>query len=437
MRRADVLVVGGGLAGAVAALAAREAGASAVLVRRSPGATALSSGAIGVAPDLAAAPGDPLSWRRGPVDAARRLAAQRPAHPYAVVGAGLDRLPEALAFTARELAAVLAPPLDRPRFLATPFGTAAAVATCQRTMEAGDLLAARGPVAVVGFRGHLLFDAALVAAGLARYQARGGPEVRAAEVDLPGAGLEAARPHELARALDAPGAAEALGERLRAALPPGTAVALLPPVLGLQPQGLASDGAVHARIARAAGLPVAETLSDVPSVPGLRLQAALEARLAEAGVEVVTGSAAGTTPDAPLAVADATLEARAWVLATGRFVGGGIARRGRLVEPALGLPVQAAEGREAGVHLADRPAQPLTLRDRRAPQPLLSAGLRADARLRPLDEQGRPVHPRLFAAGAVLGGHEQATDGTGLGVALLTGFLAGKAAAAAARGEGT
>jgi glycerol-3-phosphate dehydrogenase subunit B len=39
------------------------------------------------------------------------------------------------------------------------------------------------------------------------------------------------------------------------------------------------------------------------------------------------------------------------------------------------------------------------------------------------------VHPRLLAAGAVLGGHEQATDGTGLGVAILTGFLAGVAAA--------
>jgi glycerol-3-phosphate dehydrogenase subunit B len=110
-------------------------------------------------------------------------------------------------------------------------------------------------------------------------------------------------------------------------------------------------------------------------------------------------------------------------------VGGGIARRGVLAEPALRLPVQAAEGREAGVHLAVRPAASLTARDRRRPQPLLSAGLRVDRALRPVDERGRPVHPRLHAAGAVIGGHEQATDGTGLGVAILTGFLAGLAAA--------
>jgi glycerol-3-phosphate dehydrogenase subunit B len=35
----------------------------------------------------------------------------------------------------------------------------------------------------------------------------------------------------------------------------------------------------------------------------------------------------------------------------------------------------------------------------------------------------------------VIGGHEQATDGTGLGVAILTGFLAGRGAAAAAAGR--
>jgi len=61
---AEVLVVGGGMAGAVAALAARAAGARAILVRRSPGATALSSGAVSVAPDLGALPG--VEWcRRG------------------------------------------------------------------------------------------------------------------------------------------------------------------------------------------------------------------------------------------------------------------------------------------------------------------------------------------------------------------------------------
>jgi glycerol-3-phosphate dehydrogenase subunit B len=94
--------------------------------------------------------------------------------------------------------------------------------------------------------------------------------------------------------------------------------------------------------------------------------------------------------------------------------------------------VEASEGGAAGFHLARRPAATLTSRDRRAPQPLLAAGLRVDAALRPLGADGAPAHPHLFAAGAVVGGHEHAADGTGLGVAILTGWLAGRAAAEAA-----
>jgi hypothetical protein len=40
------------------------------------------------------------------------------------------------------------------------------------------------------------------------------------------------------------------------------------------------------------------------------------------------------------------------------------------------------------------------------------------------------VHQRLFAAGALLGGYDQASDGSGLGVAVFTGYLSGQAAAA-------
>ena len=425
---ADVLVVGGGMAGALAALAARASGARVALVRRSPGATALSSGAISVAPHRPAHPNEPLAGRRGPLESARALAAASPDHPYAVLG--VDALGDALAFASHALDPLLAPALDRPRVLPTAFGSAASAALCQRSMEAGDLLAVRGTLAVAGLAGHLAFDAGLVAAGLERYAARGGPPARAIALELPGLVSPTARPHELARALEAPGAAEALGGALRAALPASAGAALLPPVLGLDPGARVAE-----RAAAAAGLPVAETLSDVPSVPGLRLQRAIDGALRDAGVVCVTaGIGAGWVfPGEPVDAGGTPVTARAWVLATGRFVGGGIARRGVLAEPALRLAVQAAEGREAGVHLAVRPAASLTVRDRRDHQPLLSAGLRVDAALRPLDERGGVVHPRLLAAGAVLGGHEQATDGTGLGVAILTGFLAGLTAA----GEGT
>ncbi|HET7754214.1 MAG TPA: FAD-binding protein [Anaeromyxobacteraceae bacterium] len=418
---ADVLVVGGGMAAVMAALAARDAGASVVLVRRSPGATALSSGAIGVAPAHGATAADPFSGRPGPVDSARRIAAARPDHPYARLGVAVGRLEEALPFAAARLD-LLAPYTGRSRWIATPYGSAAECALCQRTMAPGDLAVA-GPVAAVGFRGHLGWDARLVAHGVARLRAAGAPPAEAVEIDAFRTEAGAvAWPHELARALEQPGAAEETGARLREALPPGTEVALFPPVLGL-----ASQSSVCDRIAAAAGVAVAETVADVPSVPGLRLDQALRAALVAAGVRVVEGSLdEARGPSAPVIVRGLEISAAAWVLASGRFIGGGIVRRGALLEPLLNLPVEASEGGAAGFHLARRPSASLTQRERGAPQPLLAAGLRVDDRLRPVDTRGRPVHEALFAAGAVIGGHEHASDGTGLGVAMLTGYLAGR-----------
>jgi glycerol-3-phosphate dehydrogenase subunit B len=426
--RADVLVLGGGMAGAIAALAARAVQARVILARRAPGATALSSGAIGVAPDAWAAPDEPFAARLGALAAARRFAASRPDHPYAIVREAVERLEEAVAFAAAQLADLVAPPRPQQLFLATPYGNVVSSALAQRTIAAGDLASAPGSIAVVGFRGHLGFDAALAAGGLARYAALGVPAVQAVELDLFMREEHAvARPHELARALEAPGAAEDAGARLRRALPAGAALALFPPVLGLAPRARVAE-----RIAEAAGIAVAETLSDVPSVPGLRLQAALDERLAAAGVEIASGEVAeASAPGAPVRVGERAVLAESWVLATGRFIGGGIARHGALEEPLLGLPVQASESGASGVHLARRPPATLTVRERRAAQPLLAAGLRVDPSLRPLGAGGFAAHPRLFAAGSVIGGHEAAADGTGLGVAILTGYLAGRAAGGA------
>ncbi|HEY6104715.1 MAG TPA: anaerobic glycerol-3-phosphate dehydrogenase subunit B, partial [Anaeromyxobacteraceae bacterium] len=301
-------------------------------------------------------------------------------------------------------------------------------ALCQRTMVAADLSDARGTLAVVALRGYLGWDAGMAAASVERGAPLGGPRAEVARLDFP-MWEEAAlwRPHELARFLERPGAAEDLGAMLRRALPRGAAAAVFPPVLGLTP-----GADVAGRIAAAAGVPVAETLSDVPSVPGLRLQSALEARLDAAGVEVLRGDLREAKgPGAPASCAGREVLAPAWVLATGRFVGGGVVRRGTLAESLLGIPVTAAEAfGDWGAHLAGRPAASLTHRESRAPQPLLSAGIASDRLFRPVDAHGEVIHERLFAAGAVLGGHEQAADGSGLGVGVFTGFLAGQAAAA-------
>jgi glycerol-3-phosphate dehydrogenase subunit B len=62
----------------------------------------------------------------------------------------------------------------------------------------------------------------------------------------------------------------------------------------------------------------------------------------------------------------------------------------------------------------------------------LRSGLRTDAELHPLDEEGQVPYSNLYAAGAVLGGYDYA-GACGFGVPILTGWLAGRWAARAAK----
>jgi glycerol-3-phosphate dehydrogenase subunit B len=116
----------------------------------------------------------------------------------------------------------------------------------------------------------------------------------------------------------------------------------------------------------------------------------------------------------------------ALVLATGRFVGGGIAeRQGLLVEPLLGLPLYDLGGRRVDGLAARR----LVRRDYEGEQPLFGTGVRTDTRMRPLGADGLPRFTNCFAAGDLLGSFDPARDRTGLGVALLSGRRAGAEAA--------
>ena len=98
-------------------------------------------------------------------------------------------------------------------------------------------------------------------------------------------------------------------------------------------------------------------------------------------------------------------------------------------ERLLGLPLYDADGRR----IDGIPARRSARKGYGNEQPLFSAGVRTDRRMRPLGAQGRPHHPRLFAAGDLLGGFDPGRERTGLGVALLSGIHAARAAAESLR----
>lgn len=372
----DVLVVGGGLAGFAAATAAAADGAVVTLVARAPGATSLYAGVMEIAPpfdSLATLPHHPLN----------RLGFDR-----ARLGAELDEAVSAFASALARAGLPLRGGLREEGVYADLHGRVRRAALVPETVAAGELGALRGRrVAVVGIPEVGEYDAASTAAALAD------AGLEAVPVDCPvdGLGPGASITDLFGRPAPRP--------RVRAA-----AVAYPPGFTDLPANGF-------------------ELLAATPSPHGWRLQQALERALATAGVKVLRGEVSGFEADGgrlrATAVAGDTVAADAFVLATGRFIGGGLRKDRRVREALFDLPLfyDGAPVEERSVTL--RHLEYL------GPEPAFRTGLLTDAQLRPLGRHGGPVHENLRAAGAILAGRDY-DDGFGFGVPLLTGRLAGR-----------
>jgi anaerobic glycerol-3-phosphate dehydrogenase len=383
MERCDVLVIGGGIAGAAAALSAAAAGARTVLLRAGPGATALCAGAwIGAPPDGLAlaleAAGLPLDLRGAALPHPDGRLVASTAAPSSHVRAAIDSAPPVtLVCGIAGLAGF------RPRSLATLWADAAGAPA----------------------------DALIPA-----------------EVELAGTPAAGWSPVSLAAALDRDPAL--LGEPLaRATRGHGAVRAIVPAVLGLHD---------HARTAAAiaeAGVEAGEALGSRPSIPGWRLDRALLRALEDAGVRVLHGRVTDRLVrdgrvervDAALANGDrAQLPCAGLVLATGRFIGGGVSTQPQFTDTVLGIPLFV----ERAARTFTEPNESLALTDpvRLEPQPLLAVGLRTGDDGLVLDAGNLLVN--AYAAGSIRAGAETAV--LGLGQAADEGWAAGAAAAATA-----
>jgi glycerol-3-phosphate dehydrogenase subunit B len=170
----------------------------------------------------------------------------------------------------------------------------------------------------------------------------------------------------------------------------------------------------------------------------MRLGNALARALAKARIRVISGLAAGFTVKKDRVAAltvhapheEITVNAAAAVLATGKFLSGGLSRDERLKENLFDLPV-FYKGKPAG----DTFMYDLVTAKIHDPQPIFACGPRTDAAMRPVDARGRAVWPNVFAAGSILSGFDPFRDRCGSGVAVSTGCEAGKNAAQCATGK--
>lgn len=252
VRRYDVVVVGAGTTGLVAAIRLAQARASVCVVARGYGCTQLAPATVDEPLES-----DVAQWFMGLVAAG--------------VHAGYEYV-------------------RRPRMvLPTALGLRKPVALAPSSMAGGDLRGASGPVVVVGSRGLRDFHAGLCAANLAA----GGVDARALEFDW-GLDRADANPLQIAGRFDDPEWRHRFCERLVRELGAGEQRVGLPAVLGAR-----FPHAVHADLERRLERTVFEIPTLPPSVPGARLFAILQGALRAAGGRVVIGPRmSGVTRDA-------------------------------------------------------------------------------------------------------------------------------------------
>jgi len=433
--RPDVIVVGSGIAGLAAALAARRDGASVLVVDGHAGASALGTGAWDIATDPDATLDDIFAPRRTIAQEIARVRRDHPHHPYATLG----EQARALVGAAHELVLPALgglAPLDldsHGALVVTDVGLVRRAATAQRCVL--DLAAhPRATIAVGVLRGYRSVDGEFLAASLADLADQAGDERRFTSV-----AVEFFRrrddavlhPHEVAAITDAADGRDRLVASLSRALAGmGFSAVLLPPVLGLLDDGVADD------VSRQLETRVGELVTPLAGPQSLRLVRRIDASLEAAGCErrramvtrIVPGSS-GTLVE--LEEGGPALRAGAVVLATGKHVGGGLAvRRGEVREALASLPIYS-DGLKMPLSSAESGRDPVVLFGASpfASAPGFRCGVGYDAELRALGETGGAAAPDLFVAGALLDGFDPARDGTGAGCAATTGYVAGRNAA--------
>jgi glycerol-3-phosphate dehydrogenase subunit B len=367
-------VIGGGIAGYCAALAARRDGADVTLVAKAPGATALYAGGMEVIDDLDA------------------TLVHQPHHPLTRLGLDsvrlateLDNAIQALKLALEKEGLRLEGSWRTRGSYADIHGLARPANLVPASVAPGELRALSGRrVAVVGLKEVGDYDATSTAQALKDMH---GVEAFAEEVSIPGLPIACSL-------------TDLYGRRAPQTRTRSATIAYPPGFTNLPPDSF-------------------ELLASPPAPHGWRLQQAIGLGSVRANVQMVESARGRVTS---VRAGDRTFRADSFVLATGHHIGGGLDGGRVTSEPLLNLGV-FHDGEAVGA--AGTRLQHLQYID--AAEELRS-GLRTDHRLHPLDESGQVPYANLYAAGAVLGGFDYAGP-CGFGVPILTGWLAGHWAA--------
>jgi len=401
----DLIVIGMGLSGLMAAKTATEAGRKVLIIGKGIGGLALFSNSIDVLgiPSLAGPETKSLK------DDLSQWILDHPNHPYGKIGA--EKIEEALS----SFNALFPPPYTfqakngSNSLLPTGAGTFRPTYLIPSTMMKGTTIKKK-KILLIGFKGYKDFYAQQLADSFL---------CRAVTLSLSGMSQAEINSTTLARWMEQPTFREWIGKEIKKQILNEELVGF-PAVLGLKdPMGVRKD--LEKRI----GLPVFEIPALPPSIPGMRIFRRFKERLIQRGVTFLLGHSVSKAYvnrercerievlNPPLLT---SYTADCYILASGRFMGGGLkADREKISESIFNFPLSQYEVREKwfGDSFFDD-------------HPVHGVGISIDSTFHPIDESGRPILKNVWVAGTILAHHHFIQEKSREGIEIATGYWAAK-----------
>ena len=439
----DLIIIGMGLSGLMAAKTATEMGKKILIIGKGMGSLSLFSNTIDVlgsipktmkmephrqTPDVDTkthwgehpVPEDQFTQEQvsGPFGTGIRNGLSQwvkdhPEHPYSKVG--LERIEEALS----SFISLFPPPYsfeaagDGNSLIPTGAGTFRPTHLIPVTMVAGTSLKGRD-LLIVGFKGFKDFYAEYVANQL---------NCQGVTLPLPEPFDREITATALARLIEKESFRETIGKEIKKQLHGQTRVGL-PAILGIQNPFKVKKGLeeiIHAEVFEIPTLP--------PSIPGIRIFNRFKEWLIKRGTTFLLGHSISKVllKDKKCEGVDVlnppilnSYSADRYILATGRFIGGGlVADEEKIFEPIFNLPVVQPQSREEWFGKS-------FFND--LPHPVHQAGILTDSSFRPIDEKGEPVLENVWVAGLILAHHHCIDEKSREGIEIATGYWAARMA---------
>jgi glycerol-3-phosphate dehydrogenase subunit B len=281
------------------------------------------------------------------------------------------------------------------------------------TMVAGTSLK-KGDGLIAGFKGFKDFYAGYVSDQLG---------CRGITLSVPEAPCREITATSLARLMEKESFRENVAREIKKELRSETRVGF-PALLGIQDPLKVQRG-----LEEGIGTPVFEIPILPPSIPGMRIFNRFKERLIQQGATFLLGDSISKVVvkgkrcekvDLVNPSLAQSFSADRYILATGRFIGGGlVASRERIFEPVFDLPVTQPPSREGWFEgrFFDN-----------LPHPVHRAGILTDSSLRPVDEKEGLLLENVWIAGTVLAGHDFIGEKSKEGIEIATGYAAAKQA---------